>query len=279
MAGPFSVFSSPAVIHCVGLQSLYKRHGEMSVPAQVALCSAIIIIGALAGAAVPLFGGKRGRSITFLAFAAGIMLGAAFFQMLPEAMHGGDFSPLMLVPIGFVVLFLLERYVLVHACEEPPDCQEHAHGRSALGLTAFLGMSAHTLFDGVALASSVAEGVAIPALVAITAHKIPSSLSLSSILQNDGRSKPNTLLYIFIFALMVPLGAAVYFGLNAFLHFETLSRKALAFSAGTFMYIAVSDLLPHVNRHGKDSRLQHIAALSFGLLLMFGVGQLLPHHH
>lgn len=251
----------------------------MSVSLQVALFSAIIIAGALAGAAVPLYGGKRGRSITFLAFAAGVMLGAAFFQMLPESLHGGDFSVLALVPIGFVVLFLLERYVLVHACEEPPDCKEHSHGRSALGLTAFLGMSAHTLFDGIALASSVAEGVAIPALVAITAHKIPSSLSLASILQNDGRSKKNTLLYIVLFALMVPVGAAIYFGLDAVIHFASLSSKALAFSAGTFTYIAVSDLLPHVNRHGKDSRLRHIAALAFGLLLMFGVGRLLPHQH
>lgn len=251
----------------------------MSVLAQVALCSAIIVVAALVGAAIPLFGGTRGRSVTFLAFAAGVMLGAAFFQMLPESMRGGDFSPLALVPIGFVVLFLLERYVLVHACEEPPDCKEHGHGHSALGLTAFLGMSAHTLFDGVALASSVAEGVAIPALVAITAHKIPSSLSLASILRTDGRSRRNTLAYITAFALMVPLGAGAYYALNSVIHFEGFSRKALAFSAGTFLYIAVSDLLPHVNRHGKDGRLKHIVALSLGLATMFGVGQLLPHGH
>lgn len=247
---------------------------------QIVLCSLVILVAALIGASVPLYAGARGRSVTFLAFAAGVMLGAAFFQMLPEAMHGSDYSALALVPVGFVVLFLLERYVLVHACEEPPDCEEHkGHGRSALGLTAFLGMSAHTLFDGVALASSVAEGVAIPALVAITAHKIPSSLSLASILQNDGRSKRNVLLYICAFALMVPLGATLYFALDAVLHFENLHSKALAFSAGTFLYIAVSDLLPHVNRHGKDKRIRHIAALSFGLALMFGVGQLLPHQH
>ena len=251
----------------------------MSVPVQVALCSAVIVLAAFIGAIVPLYAGRKGRSVTFLAFAAGVMLGAAFFQMLPEAMHIGGYSPMALVPVGFVVLFLLERYVLVHACEEPPDCKEHGHGRTALGLTAFLGMSVHTLFDGVALASSVAEGLAIPALVAITAHKLPSSLSLASILQSDGRSRANTLVYIGLFALMVPLGAAVYFALTSVLTLPNISANALAFSAGTFLYIAVSDLLPHVNRHGKDGRIGHSFALAGGLAMMFVVGRLLPHGH
>ncbi|MFL5321172.1 MAG: ZIP family metal transporter [Myxococcaceae bacterium] len=252
----------------------------MSPGLQVAVYSAVIFLTALTGGLIPIFGGKRARSVTFLAFAAGIMLGAAFFEMLPEAFHKGGYQSFAVVPIGFLALFLLERYVLVHVCEEPPECEEHGHGKpSALGLTAFLGMSAHTLFDGVALASSVLEGIGLTALVAITAHKFPSSLSLASILHSERAQKKVSLLYIVAFGLMVPMGAGIYLLLDSALHFETFSARALAFSAGTFLYISVSDLLPHVNRHGKDHRFIHIVALGAGLGLMFGLAQLLPHEH
>lgn len=253
----------------------------MSAALQVALYSLVIVLSAVLGGLIPVFGGKRARSVTFLAFAAGIMLGAAFFEMLPEAFENGGYTAFVLVPVGFLALFLLERYVLVHACEEPPDCEEHGHGHpSALGLTAFLGMSAHTLFDGVALASSVLEGIGLTALVAITAHKFPSSLSLASILTSEKRARTATILYIVAFGLMVPLGAAIYFGLNAVLHFETFSARALAFSAGTFLYISLSDLLPHVNRHReKHHRFRHIVALTAGLAIMYGLRLLLPHGH
>ncbi len=243
----------------------------MSLAATVALYCAIIVTGALAGGVVPLYVKAQTRLVTFLAFAAGVMFGAAFFHMLPEAFHGGGYAAFTWVPVGFVFLFLLERYVLAHICEEPPGCEEHQHGPAAFGLTAFLGMSAHTLFDGVALASAAEQGVGLMAVIAITAHKIPSSLSLASILKSSGRGPRLILLYVVLFGMMVPVGVGLYFALNAVLHFEALASKALAFSSGTFLYIAVSDLLPHVNRHGKGRRLQHIVGLVGGLAMMFAL--------
>jgi zinc and cadmium transporter len=249
----------------------------MGTYASLTLFSVVIVLGALAGAWLPLRSGAA-RLLTFLAFAAGIMLGAAFFHMLPEAFHGGGFSSFTWVPVGFVFLFLLERFVLVHACEEPPDCAEHAHN-PALGLTAFLGLAVHTLFDGVALGSSILEGVGLTAFIAITAHKIPSSLSLASILKSEGRRTATILLYVLLFSMMVPLGAVLAIGLDSVLHVESLAAKALAFSAGTFLYIAVSDLLPHVNRHGKQGRLSHILGMAAGLALMFALTFVTGHGH
>ncbi len=250
----------------------------MSTPARIALYSGFIVLGALGGALVPIFAREKSRMITFLAFAAGVMFGAAFFHMLPEAFHGGGYAAFTLVPVGFLFLFLLERYVLVHACEEPPDCIEHGHGR-ALGLTAFLGLSIHTLFDGIALASSVIEGVGLMAFVAIAAHKVPSSLSLAAILKHEGKTSARILLSALAFGLMVPLGAGLYYALTALLSFEAFAAKALAFSAGTFLYIAVSDLLPHVNRHGKDKRFRNVLGLAGGLALMFALTFLPGHAH
>ncbi len=245
----------------------------------VALYSVVIVLGALAGAAVPLLLKRSARLVALLSFAAGVMFGAAFFHMLPEAYESGEFAAFAFVPAGFVFLFLLERYVLVHACEEPPDCKEHQHDNPAMGLTALLGLSAHTLFDGIALGSSTVEGVGMMAFIAILAHKIPSSLSLASILKSEGKRDRVILLQILIFGLMVPAGAAVYFVLGEFLPVDRLAAKALSFSAGTFLYIAVSDLLPHVNRHGKAGRLKNILGLSAGLLVMLALRYALPHGH
>jgi zinc and cadmium transporter len=249
------------------------------VPAvQLTLYSAVIFVGAIGGALVPLLVTLEHRLTTFLAFAAGIMFGAAFFHMLPEAFHAGRYAAFTFAPVGFFVLFVLERYVLVHVCEEPPDCEEHSLG-GAMGLTAFLGLSLHTLFDGIALASATWEGVGAMAFVAIAAHKVPSSLSLAAILKAEGKSKGRILLYAALFGLMVPLGAGLYLGVQSILSIESVAPKALAFSAGSFLYIAVSDLLPHVNRHGKDRRWPNVAAMLGGLASMYVLAQISPHVH
>jgi zinc and cadmium transporter len=195
--------------------------------------------------------------------------------MLPEAYHGGGYRAFTLVPAGFVFLLVLERFFLSHTCEEPLDCKEHTtHG---LGLTAFLGLAVHTLFDGIALGSSVREGVGMMAFIAIVSHKVPSSLSLASILKAEGERTQTILAYALFYGLMVPVGAALYFGFDAVLRFEKFSPWALAFSAGTFLYIAVSDLLPHVNRHGKDRRAINLVALGAGLLLMLALSRVAEH--
>lgn len=245
--------------------------------ASVASYSLIILLSALAGALVVVFTRRPTRLVTFLAFAAGIMFGAAFFHMLPEAYERGGWWAFALVPVGFVFVLVLERYVFGHTCEEPPDCTEHLHGHT-LGFTAFIGLSVHTLFDGVALGSAVKEGVGLMALLAITSHKMPSSLSLASILKAEGKGSGRILGFAALYGLMVPVGAALYFAFDAVLRFEALAARALAFSAGTFLYIAVSDLLPHVNRHGKDRPGRNILALGVGLVLMFALARVTEGH-
>lgn len=238
--------------------------------------SFVIVLGALAGAAVPLLGAKEKRLYTFLAFAAGVMLGAAFFHMLPEAFRGGGgYAVFSLAAAGFFALFVLERYVFVHVCEEPAGSHENANHQAPHGLVAFLGLSVHTLFDGVALASATREGIGLTAFIAITAHKIPSAMTLASIMLGEGTRPRKILLYAFFFGCMVPLGAALFFFLESTLSLTALAPKALAFSAGTFLYIAVADLLPHLQKGGKDGRLKRIVALGLGMAVMFALARFL----
>jgi zinc and cadmium transporter len=253
----------------------------------LALYALAILAGALVGGALPLFGGHRRRD-EGLSFSAGVMLGAAFFHMLPEAIEGAGLRALPWVLGGFLFLFLLERYVLVHVCGEPggADVEVHADGHlhagtgcevHTLGLAAFLGLSLHTIVDGFALgAASNEERLGFLVFLAILAHKVPSSFSLSAILRAEGYSRPRALVMNAVFAAMVPLGAAVYVLVRQLVHAEAFTGIALAASAGTFLHLALSDIIPDLHRRGA-SRLRSSGALLVGVATMWGLR--LVHAH
>jgi zinc and cadmium transporter len=256
----------------------------------LALYSLAILVGALVGGAIPLLGG-RSRSDGMLSFSAGVMLGAAFFHMLPEAAEGAGIRAIPWVLVGFLFLFLLERYVLVHVCAEPgvataghARSHPHAEGHAGtgcevhtLGLAAFIGLSLHTIVDGFALgAASGEERLGFLVFLAILAHKIPSSFSLSAILRAEGYSRPRALALNAVFATMVPLGAGLYVLLRELVHTESFTALALAASAGTFLHLALSDIIPDLHRRA-DSRLRLSGLLLMGVSAMWALR--LVHAH
>jgi zinc and cadmium transporter len=278
----------------------------MTPAASLSLYTGAILAGALAGGALPLFARVR-RSDLMLSFSAGVMLGAAFFHMLPEAVEEAGRAAVPFVLVGFLLLYLLERFVLVHVCAEPgPNARlstegaplprhagehehEHEHPGHAdpdgigcdvhtLGLAAWVGMSAHTLVDGFALgAASVQPELGLLVFLAILAHKIPNSFSLSAILLSEGYSRGKAVAMNAAFALMVPAGAGVYVLLRETIQAPRFTSLALAASAGTFLHLSLSDILPDLHRRGA-SRWRLSAAMVAGLALM-GALTLLRHAH
>jgi len=258
----------------------------------LAVYSGAILLGSLAGGVVPLFGARR-RSDSLLSFSAGVMLGAAFFYMLPEAVKLGGHAVIPWALAGFLFLFLLERFVLVHVCAEPGPSErlaahpppppegvhshpghDHAHEATGcevhtLGVAAFVGLSLHTLVDGFALGAAQSEP-ALGALVfvAILAHQVPASVSLSAILRAEGYGRRQTLLMNASFALMVPLGAVLFVGLDRLVHAQRFTAVALAAASGSFLQLALSDILPELHRRG-GSRWRISAALVTGLCVMW----------
>jgi zinc and cadmium transporter len=260
----------------------------------LALYALAILAGALLGGAVPLLGTRR-RSDGMLSFSAGVMLGAAFFHMLPEAAELAGLRAIPWVLVCFLFLFLLERYVLVHVCAEPAmTVLAHGHGPAeleelaeqhgatgcevhTLGLAAFVGLSLHTAVDGFALgAASSEERLGFLVFLAILAHKIPSSFSLSSILRAEGYSRARALAMNAAFAAMVPLGAAIYVVLRNLVDTEAFTPLALAASAGTFLHLSLSDILPDLHRRGA-SRLRLSALLLLGIATMWALRLIHAH--
>lgn len=204
---------------------------------------------------------------------AGLLLGIAFLHMLPEAAHllPGSFGLWFLA--GFVLLLILERFVMVHACEEH-GCHYHT-----VGLTAFLGLAIHGIIEGVALASSLLlPELGLLVLLAVLAHKAPSGFALTSILRLAGKSKLQIILFSVGVALSGPLGLWIAYFFLRTESYQTTAGALLSLSAGTFFYIGACDLLPELHR-ASGERFKRLAAFLLGLLISYGSGAFLSHHH
>jgi zinc and cadmium transporter len=230
--------------------------------AAIALCS-------LAGGLVPLIGDWSRRSLLLpVSFSGGVLLGATFFDMIPEsAPMLGDWLGWPLLA-GFLTIFVLERFVLVHPY--PEGAEEHGHAHHIhLGLTAYAGLSFHSLLDGLALSSSYQKpelgGVV---LLAIIFHKIPDAFALTSLLLLDRWSRGPIVFWMTLFALATPLGAIATW---VFLRGagNAVIGASIALSAGTFLAVATSDVLPQIRRFNSADQLPHrlwpLVALMLGL--------------
>ncbi|HWE36211.1 MAG TPA: ZIP family metal transporter [Isosphaeraceae bacterium] len=279
-------------------------------PALLATCCAAIVGASLLGGALPLATLlTHTRLQVYLSFAAGTMLGAAFFHMLPEAVAAGSAGTLRWAAAGLLALFFLERFFAFHHHEAPADpCPPHPHehdeghghaaglvtpgapgggGRAAKGASlhwgaAAFGLAAHSLVGGIALASAWAvadrrggpDATAWGVVVATIVHKPADALTIVSLMLRAGVSRTRAHLVNLGFALMIPAGVALYaLGLGRLGPAEAghTSAAALAFSAGTFLCIALSDLLPELQFHAHD-RVKLSVALLAGLVLMAAVG-------
>lgn len=196
-----------------------------------------------------------------ISFCAGILLGAVFFHMLPEV--SPILGPRLGVPIiiGFLGIYVLEKFVMVHPCEEG-ECDYHK-----IGVAAYLGIGFHSLLDGVAIGAGSMLNLSVVVLLAVTLHRFPAALALSSILVKGGDfSKKKILFSMFLFSLATPVGAM--FALIALKDMDSYPVGiALAVSAGIFLYISIGDLLPTVHEM-DEKKYNNLACLFLGLLVM-----------
>lgn len=237
--------------------------------------SAIVFLSATLGGVLPLFmrNASENRLKLFVAFGAGVLLGMSFLHMLPEASellpHRFGFWFL----IGFLILLVMERFIMVHACEEH-GCHYHT-----VGMAAFAGLAIHGLIEGFALASSFfVSKIAFLVLLGIVAHKIPAGIALTTLLKLSGKSTKQILVFVLGVAITVPLGAWVAYSLLTLEHLNNVAGILLAASSGTFVYIGACDLLPELHQ-GDGQRFYRLAAFLGGLVLCYLSGHFLSHSH
>ncbi len=198
-----------------------------------------------------------------ISFCAGILLGAVFFHMVPEI------SPILgrkmgfPIMLGFLGIYVMEKFIMVHPCEEGA-CDYHK-----IGVAAYVGIGFHSILDGVAIGAGNMLNISMVILLAVTIHKFPAALALSSILVKGGEySRKKILTSMFIFALATPIGALVSMNVMNGLDNTDIIGFALGISAGTFLYISIGDLLPTVHEEDDNKNL-NLVLLFVGILVMF----------
>ncbi|HLC86732.1 MAG TPA: ZIP family metal transporter [Candidatus Nanoarchaeia archaeon] len=177
-----------------------------------------------------------------VAFAAGAMLGASFFDLVPESFS--KIGNYYFVLIGLVLFFLIESFFHWHHYHNA-KCKKCIKPFVYLNL---IGDGLHNFIDGVIISAGFLYGTAFGAAltIAIALHEIPQEIGDFAVLIHGGLSKNKALLFNFLSALFAVLGAV--FGYIFLIRLEGFIPYIIAIAAGGFIYIAGTDLLPELHK-------------------------------
>ena len=185
-----------------------------------------------------------------VSFSAGALLGDVCIHILPEIMVGETATRSgAYVLAGIIVFFVLERVLLWHHSHH--SHKEEVH--SVVYLT-IVGDALHNFLDGVAIAAAflISIPIGVATAVAVIFHEIPQEIGQFAILIHGGWSRRKALFYNFFSALMAMLGALLV------LFFSQILTEAptvlLGLGAASFIYIAMSDLLPELQKESRVGR-------------------------
>lgn len=258
----------------------------------------LILLASLAGGWIPLLVRLTHQRMQLaISLVAGFIFGIALLHMVPHALaeSGSDEAVMLWVLVGFLVMFFLERFFCFHHHDAPAadeidgheDGHAHteSHGHELAWSGAAVGLTLHSILAGIALAAAnqAAEpghwawpGVGV--FLVIILHKPLDSMTLGTLMAMGGWSARSRHLVNGLFALAIPVGAIVFHvGAAAMSESGGAVAPALAFSAGVFMCIAMSDLLPELQFHRHD-RTKLSIALILGLLMAWSISHLESSH-
>jgi zinc and cadmium transporter len=246
------------------------------------IVGASFVGGALSvlAAALFAFNARAGWVPMLISFAIGALLGAAFLDVLPEAIvASGDASATTsIVLAGILGFFVLEKLVLwrhchIESCEgHEPHFGAQDHGRS--GLMILVGDTFHNFVDGILIAAAFIEDprLGMVTALAIVAHEIPQEVGDFLILLHSGYSKARALLFNLLSSLATLVGGLLAW--SALSVAQTAVPTLLALAAANMIYVAVADLIP-----GLHKRAELGATAQQVLLIGAGIGAILLTHH
>jgi zinc transporter ZupT len=180
---------------------------------------------------------RRGLRIidACLAFGAGFMLAVTVLGVLPQVVHASTAAALYVL-IGYFAVHLAQHVFTTHF-----HFGEETHRLTAsAGLSALLGLTLHTFFDGVAIASGflVSDRLGILLFLAVLLHKLPEGVTIASVIVAGGQSRAQAIGGASV------LGGATILGVLVTDHVASLAQHGLALSAGVTLYVAASNLVP-----------------------------------
>lgn len=270
---------------------------------------ALVLLASIVGGMIPMWIKLTHRRMELaVSFVAGVMLGVGVMIMLPHAIvdaaaangtltHANILSTMTSLLAGMLVMFLIERFFCFHHHEVPDDSvddhehhsgcdhghnhgHDHAPHHDITWSGAAVGMTLHSIVDGVALAASVEHAhdtswlAGFGTFLVILLHKPFDSLTIGMLMARGNWSPLWRHVVNGLFALAIPVGVLVFYIVkdrstgDATGNADLFIAHALAFSAGTFLCISLSDLLPELQFHQHD-RVKLTIALVLGLAVAY----------
>lgn len=207
---------------------------------------------------------------------AGLLLATAVTDLLPEAFDSNADPSILgwVILAGILGFFLLEKLALIHHTHHHEgDLHRHHHGHDAHqagrgGVPILVGDAFHNFADGVVIASAflVDTQLGLIATLAVMAHEIPQEVGNFMILLNAGFTRQRAFGFNLISGLSAVVGGVVgYFVLDTM---QGLLPYVLAIAAASFIYIALSDLLPEMMRRSSLAKsLPEVGLVLLGVLI------------
>jgi zinc and cadmium transporter len=224
-----------------------------------------------------------------LSFSAGSILGAAYLDLLPEAVEFFGEEQLSIVvfyvTLGFLTFFFLERFIYWyhgHGHTDHPGVDEKCRENPVMTVKDFvylnlIGDGIHNLIDGMIIAAGffISIPVGLAATVAVAFHELPQEIGDFGVLVYGGFTRHKALLFNFLSALTAIVGvvASSYFSA----HIENFVGYLIALAAGGFTYLAASELIPEIQQEKNvvKSMIQ-FALFLLGIALIWSLGFLFP---
>jgi zinc and cadmium transporter len=235
-----------------------------------------MILAIIIGSSISLLGGalifktkKRREQAILVAmpFGAGALLAAAFFDLLPESFDLGDPKELLLWTLaGFIFFFLLERSAgwFHHHHDHDNFDGKNASQRWLI----VFGDLMHNAIDGVAIGAAFLANPALGFIttIAVSAHEVPKELGTFALLLSRGWRDRVVLLANVATAVATILAAVIVYMLGSTQKLPV--DILLATTAGFFLYVAASDIIPDIHEQPQKTGMIQAGALVVGVVLV-----------
>jgi len=217
------------------------------------------------------------RTEWLMALAGGIVLGAALFDLLPEAVeHAQDTGIDIRIPIGAVLVGYLFFNAVERFTHDHEHGHSHDHGESLAedkpdpgGVIGAAGFVGHSFFDGLAIGIGfrIDPSVGLLVALAVIGHDFSDGLNTVSLLRAARHTDAKSRRWLVAVATAPIIGVLVA-SLTPVP--DDVLPVALGFFSGLFIYAASTHLLPAARQLPAWGSL---GITSAGALVMFAIAQ------
>lgn len=188
--------------------------------------------------------------IYMVSFAAGGLMGGAFFHLLPEVIKQSQdlTSTFIYVILGFCFFFVMEKFLRWHHCHDE-KCESHRH----LGELSLIGDFIHNMMDGLIIISSfmINTDLGIIVTLSIVFHEIPEELGNFGVLLYAGFGRSKAILFNFLTGIASIIGVIIGFYLINLI--SSINYALISLAAGGFIYVASADFIPELHKENKTA--------------------------